>query len=67
MIGLVLVTHGKLAEEFRHAVEHVAYPVVEAHCFSVFGGEGVEDDTGAPAVVTAIRPTEGRGVANFAP
>lgn len=23
MIGLVLVTHGKLAEEFRHAVEHV--------------------------------------------
>lgn len=23
MIGLVLVTHGQLAEEFRHAVEHV--------------------------------------------
>lgn len=23
MIGLVLVTHGHLAEEFRHAVEHV--------------------------------------------
>lgn len=23
MIGLVLVTHGRLAEEFRHAVEHV--------------------------------------------
>ncbi|TIR64386.1 MAG: PTS fructose transporter subunit IIA, partial [Mesorhizobium sp.] len=23
MIGLVLVTHGQLATEFRHAVEHV--------------------------------------------
>ncbi|MEQ8296077.1 MAG: PTS sugar transporter subunit IIA [Nitratireductor sp.] len=23
MIGVVLVTHGRLAEEFRHAVEHV--------------------------------------------
>ncbi|MDP3523543.1 MAG: PTS fructose transporter subunit IIA, partial [Hoeflea sp.] len=23
MIGLVLVTHGKLAEEFQHALEHV--------------------------------------------
>jgi PTS system mannose-specific IIA component len=23
MIGLVLVTHGRLAEEFRHALEHV--------------------------------------------
>ncbi|MGH6859493.1 MAG: PTS fructose transporter subunit IIA, partial [Phyllobacterium sp.] len=23
MIGLVLVTHGRLAEEFHHAVEHV--------------------------------------------
>ncbi|WP_377292427.1 PTS sugar transporter subunit IIA [Rhizobium sp. SG2393] len=26
MIGLVLVTHGKLAEEFRHALEHVVGP-----------------------------------------
>ncbi len=26
MIGIVLVTHGKLAEEFRHAVEHVVGP-----------------------------------------
>ncbi|WP_353643940.1 PTS sugar transporter subunit IIA [Mesorhizobium sp. WSM2239] len=26
MIGLVLVTHGQLAEEFRHAVEHVVGP-----------------------------------------
>lgn len=26
MIGIVLVTHGRLAEEFRHAVEHVVGP-----------------------------------------
>lgn len=26
MIGVVLVTHGRLAEEFRHAVEHVVGP-----------------------------------------
>jgi PTS system mannose-specific IIA component len=26
MIGLVLVTHGQLANEFRHAVEHVVGP-----------------------------------------
>ncbi len=40
MIGLVLVTHGKLAEEFRHAVEHVVGPqkFVETVCI------GPEDD-----------------------
>ncbi|MBB4191008.1 PTS system mannose-specific IIA component [Rhizobium aethiopicum] len=40
MIGLVLVTHGKLAEEFRHAVEHVVGPqkFIEAVCI------GPEDD-----------------------
>ena len=26
MIGLVLVTHGRLAEEFRHALEHIVGP-----------------------------------------
>ncbi len=40
MIGLVLVTHGKLAEEFRHAVEHVVGPqkCIETVCI------GPEDD-----------------------
>ncbi len=40
MIGLVLVTHGKLAEEFRHAVEHVVGPqkLIETICI------GPEDD-----------------------
>ncbi|HEX2147393.1 MAG TPA: PTS sugar transporter subunit IIA [Pseudorhizobium sp.] len=40
MIGIVLVTHGKLAEEFRHAVEHVVGPqkLIETVCI------GPEDD-----------------------
>lgn len=40
MIGLVLVTHGKLAEEFRLAVEHVVGPqkLIETVCI------GPEDD-----------------------
>ena len=40
MIGLVLVTHGKLAEEIRHAVEHVVGPqkLIETICI------GPEDD-----------------------
>jgi len=40
MIGLVLVTHGQLAEEFRKAVEHVVGPqqVFETVCI------GAEDD-----------------------
>ena len=34
MIGLVLVTHGRLAEEFRHALEHVVgkQEQIEAVC-----------------------------------
>jgi mannose PTS system EIIA component len=34
MIGLVIVTHGRLAEEFIHAMEHVVgkQPQVEAIC-----------------------------------
>ncbi len=40
MIGLVLVTHGRLAEEFLHAVEHVVGPQdnLETVCI------GAEDD-----------------------
>jgi PTS system mannose-specific IIA component len=40
MIGLVLVTHGRLAEEFRNAVEHVVGPQknVETVCI------GPDDD-----------------------
>lgn len=40
MIGLVLVTHGRLAEEFRHACEHVVGPQVNFETVSI----GPEDD-----------------------
>ncbi|MEO7026544.1 MAG: PTS fructose transporter subunit IIA, partial [Caulobacteraceae bacterium] len=40
MIGLVIVTHGRLAEEFVHAMEHVVGPqaAVAAICI------GADDD-----------------------
>ncbi|MBB6465979.1 PTS sugar transporter subunit IIA [Aminobacter carboxidus] len=40
MIGLVLVTHGQLAEEFRHAVEHVVGPQENFETVSI----GADDD-----------------------
>ncbi len=40
MIGLVLVTHGRLAEEFKHAVEHVVGPQDALETVSI----GPEDD-----------------------
>lgn len=40
MIGLVLVTHGRLAEEFRNAVEHVVGPQESFETVSI----GADDD-----------------------
>ena len=40
MIGLVLVTHGQLAEEFRNAVEHVVGPQDNFATVSI----GADDD-----------------------
>src|SRR5689334_5987420 len=40
MIGLVLVTHGRLAEEFRNAVEHVVGPQKNFETVSI----GADDD-----------------------
>ncbi|GKX33245.1 PTS sugar transporter subunit IIA [Hoeflea sp. WL0058] len=40
MIGLVLVTHGKLAQEFRNALEHVVGPQKNLETVSI----GPEDD-----------------------
>jgi mannose PTS system EIIA component len=40
MIGIVLVTHGRLAEEFRHAREHVVGPQSGLETVSI----GAEDD-----------------------
>jgi PTS system mannose-specific IIA component len=40
MIGLVLVTHGQLATEFRHAVEHVVGPQENFETVAI----GADDD-----------------------
>ena len=40
MIGLVLVTHGRLADEFRLALEHVVGPQSNLECICI----GPEDD-----------------------
>lgn len=40
MIGLVLVTHGRLADEFRNAVEHVVGPQENLETVCI----GAEDD-----------------------
>ena len=40
MIGLVVVTHGRLAEEFRNAVEHVVGPQENFETVSI----GADDD-----------------------
>ncbi len=40
MIGLILVTHGRLAQEFRAALEHVVGPVAQIATISI----GPDDD-----------------------
>lgn len=42
MIGLVIVTHGRLAEEFVHAMEHVVGPQSQCCTISI----GPDDDIG---------------------
>ena len=61
MIGLVLVTHGRLAEEFRHAVEHVVGPQKFFETVSI----GADDDMEQRRldIVEAVRQAEtGQGV-----
>jgi PTS system mannose-specific IIA component len=61
MIGLVLVTHGKLAEEFRHAVEHVVGPqkFIETVCI---GPEDDMDQRRQDIVDAVARANAGKGV-----
>ncbi len=61
MIGLVLVTHGKLAEEFRHAVEHVVGPqkFIETVCI---GPEDDMDQRRQDIVDAVTRANAGKGV-----
>jgi mannose PTS system EIIA component len=61
MIGIVLVTHGQLAEEFRHAVEHVVGPQENLETVCI----GAEDDMEQRRrdILAAIKKAEtGNGV-----
>jgi PTS system mannose-specific IIA component len=61
MIGLVLVTHGKLAEEFRHALEHVVGPqkAIETVCI---GPEDDMDQRRQDILEAVMSADEGHGV-----
>jgi PTS system mannose-specific IIA component len=61
MIGLVLVTHGKLAEEFRHAVEHVVGPQRFIETISI-GPEDDMDQRRQDIVDAVARADDGYGV-----
>ena len=61
MIGLVIVTHGRLALEFRAALEHIVGPQSQLETISI----GPEDDPNARRadILNAIRRTDsGQGV-----
>ncbi|WP_334175975.1 PTS sugar transporter subunit IIA [Pseudoxanthobacter sp.] len=61
MIGLVLVTHGRLAEELKSAMEHVVGPQAQVETVSI----GPEDDVEARRrdIVDAVgRVSTGAGV-----
>ena len=61
MIGLVLVTHGKLAEEFRHALEHVVGP--QNHIETIAIGPDDDMDMRRNDVLEAVeRVDSGQGV-----
>lgn len=61
MIGLVLVTHGKLAEEFRHALEHVVGPQKLLETVSI-GPEDDMDQRRQDILDFVMRADEGHGV-----
>lgn len=61
MIGLVLVTHGRLAEEFKAALEHVVGPQDQVETISI----GPDDDMEKRRqdILTAVdRVNQGSGV-----
>ncbi len=54
MIGMVLVSHGHLADEFRSALEHVVGPQRQLQAISI----GPEDDMEQRRqdIIDAVRP-----------
>ena len=65
MIGLVLVTHGQLAEEFRRAVEHVVGPQENFETVSI----GADDDMEQRRrdIVDAVTRAEARELVTVEP
>lgn len=61
MIGLVLVTHGRLAEEFRLAVEHVVGPQQNFETVCI-GAEDDMEQRRADIVAAVARADTGTGV-----
>jgi PTS system mannose-specific IIA component len=57
MIGLVLVTHGRLADEFRAALEHVLGPQKQIEAITI----GAEDDSGLcrSDIIEAVNRVDG--------
>jgi len=61
MIGLVLVTHGKLADEFRSAIEHVVGPQEQVATICIGPDDDIEQRRND--IVDAIRNVDsGKGV-----
>ncbi len=61
MIGLVLVTHGKLAVEFQHALEHVVGPQTSFETVCI-GPEDDMDQRRLDIVGAVSRAEDGNGV-----
>jgi len=61
MIGLVLVTHGQLATEFRHAVEHVVGPQDNFETVAIGADDDMEQRR-ADIVDAVARVDTGTGV-----
>ena len=61
MIGLVLVTHGRLAEEFKHACEHVVGPQSDLETVSIGPDDDMEQRR-EDIVAAVARAESGSGV-----
>ncbi|GGE15577.1 PTS fructose transporter subunit IIA [Aureimonas endophytica] len=61
MIGIVLVTHGRLADEFRHAVEHVVGPQEAFETISI-GPEDDMEQRRSDIIAAVNRAERGQGV-----
>ena len=61
MIGLVLVTHGRLAEEFRSALEHVVGPQSAIETIAI-GPDDRMEARRADIAAAVARVNEGAGV-----